>query len=67
MSFFNNLSTLFGAQQKSGGQPRKHSPRGKEIAAKPDKQPLRQIPVQPLSGRPTPQPQPSQPDRKSVV
>jgi hypothetical protein len=50
MSFFNNLSTLFGAQGKAGGQPRKSVQRPQPPAPpKPARQNLRQVPVQPLT------------------
>lgn len=53
MSFFNNLSTLFGSQNKKPGQQPKHVTRVRPDApSKPERQQLRQIPVQPISQTP---------------
>lgn len=50
MSFFNNLSTLFGAQNKPGAAPRKHPQRVQQPQQpKPPRQELRQVPVQPIT------------------
>lgn len=66
MSFFNNLSTLFGSHSKQAGQPRKQSQRPQPPVQKPPRQGLRQVPVQPIASQPQSGHQPAHPQPSSA-